>query len=141
VSMTPSSTFDKLREIERRLLPQCGNKRLCRLGVTPSISMPGSHMLNPPFASTRPGCSSREGMQGTVDYFRTGAKVALAMFALLHGVGRLGSHRLICLTCRPVHNPHPAMQSGRVVLGEQAIVSKKGDCSDGRRHGGNSPGC
>jgi len=21
-------------------LPQCGNKRLCRLGVTPSISMP-----------------------------------------------------------------------------------------------------
>src|SRR5262245_42776255 len=30
-------------------LPQCGNKRLCRRGVTPSISMPGSHMLQAPF--------------------------------------------------------------------------------------------
>jgi hypothetical protein len=26
-------------------LPLCGNKRLYRLGVTPSISIPGSHML------------------------------------------------------------------------------------------------
>src|SRR5262249_40893540 len=30
-------------------LPLCGNKRLCRLGVTPAISMPGSHMLKAPF--------------------------------------------------------------------------------------------
>ena len=30
-------------------LPQCENKRLCRLGVTPSISIPGSHMLEAPF--------------------------------------------------------------------------------------------
>jgi hypothetical protein len=30
-------------------LPQCGNKRLCRLGATPSISMPSSHMLKTPF--------------------------------------------------------------------------------------------
>jgi hypothetical protein len=29
-------------------LPQCGNKRLCRLGVTPSISTPGSHILEAP---------------------------------------------------------------------------------------------
>ena len=30
-------------------LPQCGNKRLCRLGVTPSISILGSHMLEAQF--------------------------------------------------------------------------------------------
>jgi hypothetical protein len=30
-------------------LPQCGNKRLCRLGRTPSISIPGSHLLEAPF--------------------------------------------------------------------------------------------
>jgi len=30
-------------------LPQCGNKRLCQLDVTPSISILGSHLLEAPF--------------------------------------------------------------------------------------------
>src|SRR5215510_5227737 len=40
--------------------------------------------------------------------------------------GRHDDENLISLTRPSVNNPNPIMQSGRLVLGEQAIVSKKG---------------
>src|SRR5215470_11898867 len=40
--------------------------------------------------------------------------------------GRQDDENLISLTRPSVNNPNPIMQSERVVLGEQAIVSKKG---------------
>jgi len=40
--------------------------------------------------------------------------------------GRHDDENLISLTRPSVNNPNPIMQSERVVLGEQAIVSKKG---------------
>ena len=38
-----------VKRAKKYFFPQCGNKRLCRLSVTPSISIPGSHMLEVPF--------------------------------------------------------------------------------------------
>ena len=40
--------------------------------------------------------------------------------------GRHDDENLISLTRSSVNNPNPIIQSGRVVLGEQAIVAKKG---------------
>src|SRR5207247_434022 len=61
-------------------LHQCGNKRLRWLSVTPAISKLGSYTLEAAFCSTRPRCSSKECMPGTVDSFRTSVKDALARF-------------------------------------------------------------
>jgi hypothetical protein len=46
--------------------------------------------------------------------------------------GRHDDENLISLTRPSVNNPNLIIQSERVVLGEQAIVSKKGCYSDGR---------
>ena len=43
--------------------------------------------------------------------------------------GRHDDENLISLTRPSVNNPNPIMQSERVVLGEQVIVSKKGGFS------------
>jgi len=62
----------------------------------------------------------------TEAYQENSCRTPAPRHTLLAFAGRHDDENLISLTRPSVNNPNPIIQSGRVVLREQAIVSKKG---------------